>query len=131
MKKAAIILFLSSFFASYSFAQQEPKSEINRQNSSAFTDFPRFVDTGNPSEDNMNYSAAKEIWVATNPRAYEIMLTAESVDMLPGFPQKVKTGNSDVDDLNFKQAKDLWYQTYPEILNLFYENNSKKHSNIR
>jgi hypothetical protein len=131
MKKATIILFLSSFYTSFSFAQQEPKSTIIGQNSTALSDFPRFVNTGNPTEDNMNYSEAKENWVATNPRAYEIMLTAESVDMLPSFPQKVKTGNSDVDDLNFKQAKDLWYQTYPEILSLFYENNSKKHSNIR
>jgi hypothetical protein len=131
MKKTTIILFLLSFFASYSYAQQEPKSTIIVQNTTALSDFPRFVNTGNPIEDNANYSASKEIWVAMNPRAYEIMLTAESVDMLPGFPQKVKTGNSDVDDLNFKQAKDLWYQTYPEILNLFYKNNSKKHSNIR
>jgi hypothetical protein len=131
MKKTTIILLLSCFLASFANAQQEPKSAIVGQNSTALSDFPKLVNTGNPLEDNANYSAAKEIWVATNPRAYEIILNATSVDMLPGFPQKVKTGNSDLDDLNFKQAKDLWYQTYPEILNLFYANNSKKHSNIR
>ena len=131
MKKATVILFLSSFFAPFSYAQNEPKSEIITQKSSPLSDFPKFVNTGNPLEDKTNYSAAKEIWVATNPRAYEIMLNAESVDMLPGFPQKARTGNTELDDLNFKQAKDIWYQTYPEILNFFYENNSKKYSNIR
>ncbi|MFN5633226.1 MAG: hypothetical protein ACK49D_01010 [Flavobacteriia bacterium] len=131
MKTATILLFLSSFFAQFSYAQKELKSEIINQNSMPLTDFPKLTSTGNPLEDALNYSNAKEIWVAANPRAYEIMLTAESVDMLPGFPQKERTGNTDLDDLNFKQAKDIWYQTYPEILKFFYENNSKKYSNVR
>ena len=131
MKKATIILFVTTFFAHLSQAQETNKIlEINKIPSS-LPDFPKYINTGNPIEDNLNYSKEKQNWIAMNPRAYETILNAVSVDMLPGFPQKVKTGNTDLDDLFFKKAKDDWYQAYPEMLHFFYDNNSKKYSNIR
>ncbi len=128
MKKTAILIFLFTSFSNLLTAQSTPKYEAINQNNLPSSDFPKLVNTGNVTLDELNYSIAKENWIALNPRAHEAILNATSVDLLPGFPVKVKTGNSEIDDANFKIAKDTWYNEYPEILRLFYENNAKKYS---
>jgi hypothetical protein len=128
MKKTTIILF---FFTSYSLflsAQSTPKTEFEKQMEISLPDFPKLTNTGNAFEDEKSYALAKENWINQNPRAFEAIMKANSVDALPGFPQKIKTGNPDTDDAAFKIAKENWYQEYPEMLKLFYENNAKKYT---
>jgi hypothetical protein len=127
MKKTTIILMLLSSFTVSVNAQSSPKSQVNSQFEKPSSDFPKLINTGNKIEDETKYSLAKENWISQNPRAYEAIINAASVDALPGFPQKSKTGNQEIDEANFKLAKDQWYLEFPEILKLFYENNAKKY----
>jgi hypothetical protein len=127
-KTTTIILFLLTSITITVNAQSSPKSQINPQLKIPTSDFPHLVNTGNNIEDETNYALAKENWISQNPRSYEAIMNATSVDVLPGFPQKNKTGNPETDDAAFKIAKDKWYQDYPEMLKLFYENNAKKYT---
>ncbi len=129
MKKTTIILFLLTSITKLVGAQTTPKAEVENQIAISIPDFPKLTSTGNAFEDEKNYSIAKENWISQNPRAFEAIMNAVSVDALPGFPQKNKTGNPETDDAAYKIAKDKWYQDYPEMLKLFYENNAKKHPN--
>jgi hypothetical protein len=128
MKKTTIILFLLTSVTKIVSAQSVPKNEVVNQMEIPLTDFPKPTSTGNAFEDEKNYALAKENWIFQNPRSYEAIMNAQSVDMLPGFPQKIKTGNPESDNDAFKSAKDKWYQDYPEMLKLFYENNAKKYT---
>lgn len=128
MKKTTIILFFFTSFSQFVSAQLTPKTEVEIQMEIALTDFPKLISTGNAFEDEKNYVLAKENWINQNPRAFEAIMNATSVDALPGFPQKIKTGNPETDDAAFKIAKEKWYQEYPEMLKFFYENNAKKHT---
>jgi hypothetical protein len=127
MKKTAIILFIAFSFSNFSNAQTVQKNEETNQYTIPLSDFPKFVNTGNIELDEFNYAIAKENWIALNPRAYDAVINASSVDLLPGFPVKEKTGNSEMDNINYKLAKDEWYTKYPELLNFYYSNNSKKY----
>jgi hypothetical protein len=128
MKKTTIILFFLTSMTKIVSAQSAPKNEVVNQMEIPLTDFPKLTSTENAFEDEYNYSITKENWIKQNPRAYEAIMNAVSVDMLPGFPQKIKTGNPESDNDAFKSAKDKWYQNYPEMLKLFYENNAKKYT---
>ena len=127
-KTTTIILFLLTSITITVNAQSSPQSQVKAQLEIPSSDFPHLMNTGNNIEDETNYALAKENWISQNPRAYEVIMNATSVDGLPGFPQKNKTGNPEIDDAAYKIAKDKWYQNYPEILKLFYENNAKKYT---
>ncbi len=128
MKKTTIILFVFTSFSLLLSAQSIPKTEVDDQVETSLPDFPKLTSTGNSFQDEMNYALAKENWINQNPRAFEAIMNAASVDALPGFPQKIKTGNPETDDATFKIAKEEWYLEYPEMLKFFYENNAKKYT---
>lgn len=48
--------------------------------SSVTTDFPKYVDTGNPEKDAQTYAAEKEAWIATHTEAYIAMQPGLSED---------------------------------------------------
>jgi hypothetical protein len=48
------------------------KEDVNGQ-SSLPSDFPKFVNTGNPELDNQNYSKEKAIWINEHPDLYKKM----------------------------------------------------------
>ena len=39
------------------------------------SDFPVFIDTGNPAADNADYATRKQAWIAANPEKYDAMIT--------------------------------------------------------
>jgi len=57
---------------------------------------PKFVDTGNPSADELNFKASIKIWSENHP----------------AYPQRIDTGNQTEDDKVLRKAYLDFYQTY-------------------
>ena len=56
----------------YSFALLAQTEKVApTQNQILPADFPKYVDTGNPQQDNQKYIATKQAWIAANPAVYE------------------------------------------------------------
>ncbi|MFH1319615.1 MAG: hypothetical protein ABII90_03050 [Bacteroidota bacterium] len=52
--------------------KEKRQQNINKNNFQILpTDFPKYVNTGNPHDDQQNYSIAKEQWIQNNPEGYK------------------------------------------------------------
>lgn len=51
--------------------QANEKVAIETNNNEDYSDFPKYIDTGNPQQDKTNYYNAKKAWATAHPEAYK------------------------------------------------------------
>ena len=92
MKRFYFLLLFSVFAVFTAFSQQTdtqtkiskakkaectkaPVSSSNLKNSEVTMpdDFPQFIDTGNPEQDNATFAEAKRRWIEANPEKYKAL----------------------------------------------------------
>lgn len=67
------ILLNLSFGLSLIQAQTAAPTQQGQQEKTMPNDYPKYIDTGNPQQDNQKYTEAKRVWITANPQAYAKM----------------------------------------------------------
>jgi hypothetical protein len=128
MKKTAITIVATLCLSlNHSKAQVNSNESYSNEINASISDFPKYVNTGNAEVDALNYETQKKQWIASNPRAYEALLNAPSIDGLPGFPKLIRTGNDELDQKVYRKAKEDWYASNKDLVEMYYAENAKKY----
>lgn len=70
--KMPLLVIFTIFFMSFSGAQVSEHKNIETTIESN-SEFPKFINTGNPELDNQKYKESKEAWILANPEVYQRM----------------------------------------------------------